>query len=583
MRDGIGTATIVGTPPPGGAWAPVEGEEARDLLQRTFSEDADAQARLAEASRAILSRCAEPGGAFRDDAGLAIGYVQSGKTLSFTTVAALARDNSYAMVILLGGTSKYLLEQTEGRLIDDLALNEKRTWLHVLGPRQGIMPSQRAADVQTLQATLDEWSDNDLDVEDRRTVIVTVMKHAGNLRLLAGMVEKLKLPPAPVLIIDDEADQASLDGNAGSPRKSEVTKTYAAIADVRSAVSSSGGSHTYLQYTATPQANLLIEIDDALSPSFVQILEPGEAYVGGEELFIDKEGDHIRRIPIGEVDAALNARGGPPETLRDALASFLVGIAADYRSGLVRKPRANRSMLIHPSRLTGDHSQLREWVERMKVDWCDLLLEDAASTAPEKREDLLGLLLRARDDLARTDTSMPPLDDLVPLMRRALTRTEVLELNKGAPPVPWSRHFSFILIGGQAIERGFTVEGLTTTHLARSVGEGLADSIQQRARFFGYKRDYLGHVRIWVDDETRDMFKGYSRHEQDLRSAEADRGKGPPIAGLAARVPPRPWHEGDARDGPEKDAEAAAPLGQVADPRQANPVRNEPDEEPGRA
>ena len=365
------------------------------------------------------------------------------------------------MVILLGGTSKYLLEQTEGRLIDDLALNEKRTWLHVLGPRQGIRPSQRMADVQTMQATLDEWSDDDLDVEDRRTVIVTVMKHAGNLRLLAGMIEKLKLPPVPILIIDDEADQASLDGNAGSPRKSEVTKTYAAIADVRSAVSSSGGSHTYLQYTATPQANLLIEIDDALSPSFVQILEPGEAYVGGKELFIDKEGNHIRRIPTGEVDAALDARGGPPGTLRDALASFLVGIAADYRSGLARKPRANRSMLIHPSRLTGDHSQLREWVERMKVDWCDLLLEDAASTAPEEREDLLGLLLRARDDLERTDASMPPFDDLVPLMRRALKRTEVLELNKGAPPVPWSRHFSFILIGGQAIERGFTVEGLT--------------------------------------------------------------------------------------------------------------------------
>ena len=94
MRDGIGTATIIGTPSPGGAWAPIEGEEAHDLLQRTFSEDANAQARLAEASRAILSRCAEPGGAFRDDAGLAIGYVQSGKTLSFTTVAALSRETT---------------------------------------------------------------------------------------------------------------------------------------------------------------------------------------------------------------------------------------------------------------------------------------------------------------------------------------------------------------------------------------------------------------------------------------------------------------------------------------------------------
>ena len=517
MTSKTGTATIRATASAGGSWAPIEGEEARDLLERTLSEDPDGQKRLVEASRAILSRCAEPSGPFCSGAGLAIGYVQSGKTLSFTTVAALARDNGFAMIVLLGGTSKYLLEQTEGRLVDDLALKEKRSWLHVLGPRSGIKPAKRADDVQMMQATLDEWSDPDLEPEDRRTLIVTVMKHAGNLRLLAEMIGSLRFPVAPVLIIDDEADQASLDGNAGSPKKSEVTKTYAAISDLREAISSSGGSHTYLQYTATPQANLLIEIDDALSPSFVQILEPGDAYVGGRELFIEKEASHVRRIPLGEVDEAIEAAGGPPASLRDALATFLVGIAADYQTGLARKPGANRSMLIHPSRLTDDHSQLRRWIEAMKVEWAELLPEDAGLEAPEERDDLFDLLRRAHEDLARTDATLPRLDELVTRMRLALNRTQVLELNRGAPPVPWNKHFAFILIGGQAIERGFTVEGLTVTHLARSTGQKLADSIQQRARFFGYKRGYLGHVRIWVDDETKELFKGYARHEQDLR------------------------------------------------------------------
>tara|TARA_R110002012_G_scaffold319821_1_gene541456 strand:- start:2362 stop:4593 length:2232 start_codon:yes stop_codon:yes gene_type:complete len=520
MTAETGIATIKNQPPRGGSWSPVEGPEVGDLLDRTFPTDPGARRSLAEASRAILARCAEPAPSTRSasEAGLAVGYVQSGKTLSFTTVAALAKDNGYAMVILIGGTSLYLLGQTEGRLTNDLALEEKRTWLHVRGPRSGISEAQRNADVQTIQSTLDEWEDDDFDADECRTVIVTVMKHAGNLSTLAKMIERLRIPSAPVLIIDDEADQASLDGNAGSPKKPTVTKTYAAISELRDAVRLGGANHTFLQYTATPQANLLIEISDTLSPSFVQVLEPGEAYIGGRELFLEKEDAHIRRIPTGEVDRALETQEGPPNSLRDALASFLVGIAADYSSGLAKQPKANRSMLVHPSRLTGDHSRLREWMERMKSDWSDLLHDNAELSAPEERGALFEILGKAHKDLARTDASLPTLAELAPFLRRALIRTEILELNKGAPPVPWSRHFSFILIGGQAIERGFTVEGLTTTHLARSLGQKLADSIQQRARFFGYKRGYLGRVRIWIDDDTRAVFKEYAKHEQDLRS-----------------------------------------------------------------
>lgn len=517
MTYGTGTATIKRTPPQGGSWCPSEGEEAGDLLYRTFPDDADARRRLSDTSLAILSRCAEPGGPFREDAGLAIGYVQSGKTLSFTTVAALARDNGYAMIVLVGGTSKYLLEQTEGRLEKDLALAEKRTWLPIRGPRQGITEAQRQADKRTIQAALSKWQDKDFGRQARPTVVITVMKHAGNLAKLADMIEKLQFPPAPVLIIDDEADQASLDANAASDKETSPTKTYGAISDLRRAVTAQGISHTFLQYTATPQANLLIEISDALSPSFVQVLEPGDAYVGGRELFLEKVDAHVRSVPRTEMEDALEAQEGPPISLRAALASFLVGIAADHHSGLANKPKVNRSMLVHPSRLTGDHSRLREWIERMKADWSELLLDDAVTTAMEEREALLHQLGEAHRDLSTTDAVLPPFVELVPRMRVALKSTEVLELNRGAPPVPWSRNFSFILIGGQAIERGFTVEGLTTTHLARSLGQRLADSIQQRARFFGYKRGYLGRVRIWTDDETREAFKSYTRHEEKLR------------------------------------------------------------------
>ena len=66
--------------------------------------------------------------------------------------------------------------------------------------------------------------------------------------------------------------------------------------------------------------------------------------------------------------------------------------------------------------------------------------------------------------------------------------------NRRTPQINWGQSYSWILVGGQAMDRGFTVEGLTVTYMPRNLGIGNADTVQQRARFFGYKRAFLGHV-----------------------------------------------------------------------------------------
>lgn len=67
------------------------------------------------------------------------------------------------------------------------------------------------------------------------------------------------------------------------------------------------------------------------------------------------------------------------------------------------------------------------------------------------------------------------------------------------------------------MDRGFTVEGLTVTYMPRSLGVGNADTVQQRARFFGYKRPYLGLCRIFVGPDVRRAFRSYVEHEEDVR------------------------------------------------------------------
>lgn len=490
-----------------GDWNPVEGDELASLLERKL-DDAAARQALATSSRDILSRCADPADpAPTREAGLVVGYVQSGKTLSFTSVAAMAKDNGYAMVIVIAGTSQYLLGQSERRLLADLDVGGRgsRGWVHVSG-----LSNRRAASehVAPLQSVLDAWRDPEYDVRDRRTALVTVMKHHGNLRHLTTLIGALTLPEAPVLVIDDEADQASLDNNASDARKTNPTTTYQRIAGLRACLP----RHTFLQYTATPQANLLIEIADALSPSFVRVLEPGGAYVGGRELFVDNPQRHLRALDAHELDTATDA-GEPPSSLHDALRCFLVGLAADYVAGRHRDGRSNRSMLVHPSRLVADHGQSADWVRHARSQWLEVLREGDE----DERQACLAAFRASYDDLVRTVPDLPAFEDVMGRMRQALTDLQVREINQGAPPVDWGANYAYVLVGGQAIERGFTVEGLTVTYMPRGPGGGQADTIQQRGRFFGYKRSYIGMIRIWLAPDVQDAFRLYVEHEEDMR------------------------------------------------------------------
>jgi hypothetical protein len=104
----------------------------------------------------------------------------------------------------------------------------------------------------------------------------------------------------------------------------------------------------------------------------------------------------------------------------------------------------------------------------------------------------------------------------------AIKETAVKELNtrenKSIQPVDWGGEYSWILVGGIGLDRGFTVEGLTVSYLPRSIGVGNADNVQQRARFFGYKKKYLGLCRIYLTSENIDAFSNYVVHEEAIRS-----------------------------------------------------------------
>lgn len=501
-----------------GGWRPHVGDETL-LLMEHLGFEGEARDRVLDESIGILSRCIAPSTTAGSQTGLVIGNVQSGKTLSFTTVSALARDNGFRMVIVITGISLGLFSQSTQRLVNDLQLmtrqqGQPRKWKHFPNPsiRGDVQP--------TIQSTLDEWRDRTVPERELQTVLITVMKNHRHLAHLAQLLAQLRLANVPTLIIDDEADQAGLNSLVN---EHEESTTYRRLLGIRDLVP----QHTYIQYTATPQAPLLINIIDRLSPNFAELLTPGDDYVGGRDFFVDRT-DLIRVIPQSELPVRGAVMSGPPDSLLLAMRIFFLGVA----SSLVQEQgHSNRSMLVHPSQGTMRHSEYFQWIRSAKNAW------QRALELPEgdpDRADVISEFEVAYEDLAATVPDLPPFEALLGRLVHAIRRTREQEVNARAgrtPPVLFHDTPAHIVVGGQAMDRGFTVEGLTVTYMPRSVGVGNADTVQQRARFFGYKRQYLGYCRVFLEADTRDAYASYVRHEEHMREQlSAHRQRGEPLS-----------------------------------------------------
>jgi len=148
--------------------------------------------------------------------------------------------------------------------------------------------------------------------------------------------------------------------------------------------------------------------------------------------------------------------------------------------------------------------------------------------ADHERQEFVENFRTAYNDLARTVDDLPAFESVADELEYAIRQTEVLEVNARptTPPVEWRSTYPWILVGGQAMDRGFTVEGLTVTYMPRDLGVGNADTIQQRARFFGYKRPYLGFCRVYLEQGLFQAFQAYVSHEHDIRQRlSAHRGR----------------------------------------------------------
>jgi len=259
---------------------------------------------LTKESLAILAECAPPKSTLNKAirVGLVCGYVQSGKTVSIEMVSALAKDNGYRIIILIAGVTTNLVGQSAGRIDHLRAGAGGYDWVMLTNPRDG----ERGQ----LESLVQEWRHGTQDPDNSRAVVITVMKNVRHLGPLAELLRGLDLRGTPALIFDDEADQASLNTRPRDPKPSPV---YASIEQLRAALP----HHTLLQYTATPQAPLLISRIDSLSADFAELVSPGEGYAGGQ-VFFNRRPELVATIPGNEIFDRTNLPRGAPNSQHGA-------------------------------------------------------------------------------------------------------------------------------------------------------------------------------------------------------------------------------------------------------------------------
>lgn len=507
-------------------WFPKSGDCTEEFLKRK-SKDSNGPSYndlttgddsvLVEAQR-ILGRCLPPSQAGTPDTGLVVGYVQSGKTMSFETVIALARDNGFGLVIVLAGTQNLLRDQSEDRLKKDLGIDDgDEHWAHFSNPNS----TKRTA----AETKLSAWKK-----KQKKSLLITVLKNLTRLDDLTALLGLLPVVDVPALIIDDESDQASLNTKAariksGASPAGDVSETYRAVVALRAALP----RHSYLQYTATPQANLLLAQADFLNPDFAELVTPGREYTGGKAFFKDNPG-LVCDIPVKEVPSPTNDLKSAPKSLLSALRFFLLA-AADHsilrKSSTDKKKDRNRSMMVHPSLATASHKTYKRWVDKafksLKKTVIGMFSTDLAAVRK--------LFAGEYKSLRQTHPTINSLDDLLQeMVEDVFDELNAVEVN-GTPDaekkIDWKANRYWILVGGMKLDRGYTVEGLCVTYMPRPLGGSpAADTLQQRARFFGYKAKYLGVCRVFLQASVRAAFSDYIEHEEFVRGALAShRGK----------------------------------------------------------
>ena len=506
-----------------------------------------------------------------DRRGMLVGQVQSGKTANYTGLVCKAADAGYKVIVVLAGMHNSLRSQTQRRLDEGFLGLDSRTALGFAGTQRAIgvgrggarhpgaismTSSEETGDFSTaiarrIAARLDR---------DSPPVLLVLKKNATILRNFTEWVtsiherphpdtDRMVVPDLPLLVIDDEADNASVNTKDVEMEVDEDGNVIAetdptAINRLIRKLMFSFEQSAYVGYTATPFANIFI-YEDAESPtygedlfprSFILRIRPPSNYMGPAQVFgvtaVDDSDETERRgLPIVRtVDDAAEwipdrhrktlVPGDFPDSLRQAMRSFIVTCAARAARG---ERTVHNSMLVHVTRFVDVQAHVAEQVEAEQLRLTNDLRYGGGHGSPRLRE---ALRLLWEDDYVATSHSIPPVYGGVEIaweqvdaqLSDAASKIVVRQINGSAgDALEYTDHpdgVSVIAIGGDKLSRGLTLEGLSISYYLRS--SKMYDTLMQMGRWFGYRPGYGDLCRLYTTHELQLAYRNITIAQEEL-------------------------------------------------------------------
>lgn len=506
----------------------------RDHLLSVKGWNTSAVRSLDESTDRILAEIADPSMEHFDIRGLVLGYVQSGKTASFTALMAKAADVGYRLLIVLSGLDNGLRRQTQIRLNKELAGYPDN--------RPGAVPMPPMGK-QWHQFTTEDFNGdfragnaNHSALQGTQPVLLVVKKNGAVLRRLHAWIDAAPEEvrrTLPLLVIDDEADQASVDTRGSYQTDgADPDETYEAPAVINGLIREllqKFQRRAYVAYTATPFANILIPhntIDPAVGSDlypkdFIVDLPKPDGYFGAEELFGRQDPDTgetvggidaVRHIP--DIDLATLEGEGMSPSLDQALLDFILAGAARAGRGDGDKPA---TMLIHTSQRTGEHDRIWTQVNarfaELKDEWRYQRGQGIRERMRARWEEEFIPVTRAT--FANRELTFEQIEGHIGPFVEAVVVRQINSATGEMLDYEREPGLKAIAVGGNKLARGLTLEGLLISYFVRA--SAMYDTLMQMGRWFGFRGGYEDLTRIWMTAELAGWFSDLASVEYALR------------------------------------------------------------------
>ena len=506
------------------------------LVNRDFS--AHVLATLDDVTDRILGFLENPTrpGAW-DRRGMVVGHVQSGKTANYTGLVCKAADAGYKVIVIIAGIHNNLRNQTQRRIDEGfVGIDSTSKLLGKSLPNEvgvGCFDSRRPpATFTTSQRDFNKTIADSVGVPLQSLVRPAVFVIKKNTSTLRNLIEWLTAHNAqrgtstirePMLLIDDEADNASINIRH---RQDEVSRINSQIRQLLQLFDRS----CYVGYTATPFANIFIDPDsedemlghDLFPRDFIVSLDPPDNYFGATKVFSDDAErivqhveDHADVLPLKHrIDHVIT---GLPRTLEAAVRVFVVARAIRLARGHVGR---HNSMLVNVSRFVAVQGQIRNEIHTLVGRIRSSARVNGARPPAQAMADLEIAALRQAFEEHYADSCGVSWADVQSLLHESASAVNVVEVNsRAAGSLDYAAHetsgLNVIAVGGFSLSRGLTLEGLVVSYFLRN--SMMYDTLLQMGRWFGYRRGYEDLCRVWMPEEAEGWYTHIAESIEELR------------------------------------------------------------------